>query len=81
MREGTGVSFFYYAPTTSLVAIPTASNEVPFISEETTVDFQRVTIQGQITYRLAAREVSRLEMHLIISTLGDHHRPNPAAAG
>jgi hypothetical protein len=53
VREGTGVSFFYYAPTTSLVAIPTASNEVPFIFEETTVDFQKVTIQGQITYRVA----------------------------
>ena len=53
VREGTGISFFYYAPTTSLVAIPTASNEVPFIFEETTVDFQKVTIQGQITYRVA----------------------------
>ena len=53
VREGTGLAFFYYAPTTSLVAIPTGSNEVPFIFEETTVDFQKVTIQGQITYRVA----------------------------
>jgi regulator of protease activity HflC (stomatin/prohibitin superfamily) len=52
-REGTGLAFFYYAPTTSLVSIPTASNEVPFIFEETTADFQKVTIQGQITYRVA----------------------------
>jgi hypothetical protein len=52
VREGTGLAFFYYAPTTSLVAIPTASNEVPFIFEETTVDFQKVSIQGQITYRV-----------------------------
>lgn len=53
VREGTGLSFFYYAPTTSLVAVPTASTEVPFIFEETTADFQKVTIQGQITYRVA----------------------------
>jgi regulator of protease activity HflC (stomatin/prohibitin superfamily) len=53
VREGTGLAFFYYAPTTSLVAIPTGSTEVPFIFEETTVDFQKVTIQGQITYRVA----------------------------
>jgi SPFH domain / Band 7 family len=52
VREGTGLAFFYYAPTTSLVAIPTASNEVPFIFEETTVDFQKVSIQGQIAYRV-----------------------------
>lgn len=54
VREGAGLSFFYYGPTTSLVAIPTASTEVPFIFEETTADFQRVTIQGQITYRVIA---------------------------
>jgi hypothetical protein len=53
VREGTGLAFFYYAPTTSLVAIPTASDEVPFIFEETTADFQKITIQGQITYRVA----------------------------
>lgn len=53
VREGAGPAFFYYAPTTSLVAIPTASTEVPFIFEETSADFQVLTIQGQITYRVA----------------------------
>lgn len=52
IQEGLGLAFFYYAPTTSLVAIPTASAEVPFIFEESTTDFQKVTIQGQITYRV-----------------------------
>ena len=53
VREGAGLSFFYYGLTTSLVAIPTASTEESFIFEETTADFQRVTIQGQVTYRIA----------------------------
>jgi len=53
VREGAGLAFFYYAPSTSLVAVPTASAEVPFIFEEKTADFQAVTIQGQITYRVA----------------------------
>lgn len=53
VREGMGLAFFYYAPTTSLVAIPVASTEVPFIFEEPTADYQPVTIQGQITYRVA----------------------------
>lgn len=52
-REGAGLAFFYYAPSCSLVAIPTASNEVPFIFEEMSADFQALTIQGQITYRVA----------------------------
>ena len=52
VREGSGLSFFYYSPTTSLVAVPVASTDVPFIFEETTSDFQTVTIQGQVTYRV-----------------------------
>ena len=52
VREGSGLSFFYYAPTTSLVAVPVASADVPFIFQETTADFQAVTIQGQVTYRI-----------------------------
>src|SRR6185436_1893307 len=53
VREGSGLSFFYYAPTTSLVAVPVASSDVPFIFQETTADFQSVTIQGQVTYRVS----------------------------
>jgi regulator of protease activity HflC (stomatin/prohibitin superfamily) len=51
-REGAGLSFFYYAPTTNLVAVPMGSKDVPFIFPEVTADFQEVTIQGQITYRI-----------------------------
>jgi SPFH domain/Band 7 family protein len=52
VREGVGMSFFYYAPTTSLVAVPVGSTDTPFIFQETTGDFQTVTIQGQVTYRV-----------------------------
>lgn len=53
VREGVGLSFFYYAPNTSLVAVPLASDDASFIFEEVTADFQAVTIQGQVTYRVA----------------------------
>ncbi len=53
VREGVGLSFFYYAPATSLVAVPIASTDTPFIFQETTADFQTVTIQGQVTYRVS----------------------------
>jgi regulator of protease activity HflC (stomatin/prohibitin superfamily) len=53
VREGAGLSFFYFAPTTSLVLVPIGSVDVPFIFEEVTADFQQVTVQGQITYRVA----------------------------
>src|SRR5438105_6236188 len=53
IREGLGHSFFYYSPTTSLVAVPVASADAPFIFQETTGDFQTVTVQGQVTYRVS----------------------------
>jgi regulator of protease activity HflC (stomatin/prohibitin superfamily) len=52
-REGPGLSFLYWAPTTTLVAVPLASADVPFAFNEVTQDFQAVTVQGQLTYRVA----------------------------
>jgi regulator of protease activity HflC (stomatin/prohibitin superfamily) len=61
VREGAGLSFFYFAPTTSLVRVPIGSVDVPFIFEEVTADFQQVTVQGQITYRVAdPKKLSKL---------------------
>jgi regulator of protease activity HflC (stomatin/prohibitin superfamily) len=61
VREGAGLSFFYFAPTTSLVLIPEASVDAPFIFEEVTADFQEVTVQGQITYRVSdPKKLSKL---------------------
>jgi hypothetical protein len=51
-KEGRGLSFFYYSPNSSIVAIPMGSNDLPFIFQETTNDYQTVTIQGQITYQV-----------------------------
>lgn len=53
IREGTGQSFFYFAPTSSLVVVPVGSADVPFMFEEVTGDFQSVTVQGQLSYRVA----------------------------
>jgi regulator of protease activity HflC (stomatin/prohibitin superfamily) len=51
-REGKGLSFFYYAPTSSITAIPLGSKDIQFIFNESTKDFQTITIQGQITYKI-----------------------------
>lgn len=53
MKEGRGLSFFYFAPNSSIVAIPMGSNDLPFIFQESTNDYQKVTIQGQISYKIS----------------------------
>lgn len=52
-REGAGLAFWYFAPSSAIVVVPTASVNEPFIFPEVTADFQEVTIQGQITFRIA----------------------------
>jgi len=51
-REGRGLAFFYFAPNSSIVAIPMGSNDLPFIFNESTNDYQTVAIQGQISYKI-----------------------------
>ena len=52
VKEGRGLSFFYFAPNTSITAVPAGSNSLPFIFSETTKDYQTISIQGQITYKV-----------------------------
>lgn len=53
-REGAGLSFFYFAPSTSIVSVPVSSQVNDFIHALTTADFQAVTVQGQVTWRIGA---------------------------
>lgn len=52
-REGRGLSFFYFEPNSSIAAIPMGSNDLPFIFNESTNDYQTVNIQGQISYKIS----------------------------
>jgi regulator of protease activity HflC (stomatin/prohibitin superfamily) len=56
-EQGKGLSFFYNTATTSIAAVPTSVQEAPFIFRLQTSDFQEVTVQGQIAYRLIDPEV------------------------
>jgi hypothetical protein len=52
IKEGAGQSFLYFGPTTSLVAVPIGSRVLDFIFQPVTADFQAVTVQGQVSYRV-----------------------------
>ena len=73
VREGAGLAFFCYAPTTSLVAVPIASTDVPFIFEEVTADFQTVTIQGQVTYRVVDAKKLAALMNFTLDPRGQNY--------
>ena len=52
-REGAGISFLYWKPVTTIAVIPITTLDANFIFNEITQTFQEVTIQGQLTYRIA----------------------------
>jgi regulator of protease activity HflC (stomatin/prohibitin superfamily) len=52
VKQGAGLSLLYFGPTTSLVAVPVGSRVLDFIFQPVTADFQAVTVQGQVSYRV-----------------------------
>lgn len=53
VKEGAGISFYYSVRKATLVGVPIGSADAPFIFTMVTSDFQTVTVQGQVTYRIA----------------------------
>ncbi|MBX7102878.1 MAG: SPFH domain-containing protein [Gemmataceae bacterium] len=52
-RSGPGLSFFCFSPWSTIVAVPAGSMDGPFMITETTADFQDITVQGSLAYRVS----------------------------
>src|SRR3982750_614356 len=76
-REGAGLSFFYWAPTTTLVQVPLSSTDVPFAFSEVTGDFQAVTVQGQLTFRVAEPKKVAGLLDFTVDRAGDYQSDDP----
>jgi hypothetical protein len=77
-QEGAGLSFWYYSPASVIAAVPLGSVDVPFVFSEIAADFQAVTIQGQLTYRVAEpRKIAGL-IDFTIAPNGHYLSDDPA---
>ena len=74
VREGAGLSLFYFAPASSLVAVPMAAKDQGFIFEQVSADFQALTVQGEVSYRVA-------EPHRLAAMLDFSLRPDGRGYG
>ena len=77
VREGTGLAFFYFAPNASLVSVPLESVDVPFMFNEVSSDFQEVTVQGQVTYRVADPKLLASLMNFTLKPNGEYVSEDP----
>lgn len=67
IAEGTGLSFFCMERFTSACAVPVSNNDADFIFEETTLDFQKITVQGQLTYRITDYKQTAASMDFTVN--------------
>jgi len=77
VREGAGLAFFYFAPRSTLVSVPTTVNEVPFMFEEITRDFQSVTLQGQVSFRISDPKLISQQMNYALLPSGSYASDEP----
>ena len=77
-REGSGMSFFYFAPSSTLVAVPVGSTDVPFIFNEVTADFQTVSVQGSLTFRVADPRKLAAILDFSLDSSGKYASDDPA---
>ncbi|MGI9516706.1 MAG: SPFH domain-containing protein [Pirellulaceae bacterium] len=78
VRQGAGLSFFYFAPSSVVVQVPLASVGVPFVFNEVTADFQEATIQGDITYRVVNPESLANLLDYSVDRSGQYDSNDPA---
>jgi len=51
-KHGVGLTFWYWPHNTSIATVPVVTLDAPFIFNETTANYQEISIQGQLSYRL-----------------------------
>lgn len=72
-HSGPGVAFYYFKPAATIAVVPIGSADVPFIFNETTADFQPITVQGQLTYRITDPELVAGLLDFTIADAIDHY--------
>ena len=77
VRQGKGLSFFYFEPSSTIVNIPVGSSAVPFVFEEVTSDFQEVTVQGELTFQITDPEKVATVLDFSIDRRGRHRSDDP----
>lgn len=76
-RAGPGLSFFYHQPTSTVVQVPAATADVPFVFSDVTGDFQEVTVQGQLTYRVTEPTKLAAQLDFSIDARGRYRSEDP----
>ena len=76
-RQGVGLAGFVYAPFATAAAVPTDARDEIFAVEAMTVDYQTITIQGLISYRIKDAAVAGTRQDFSINLATGAHTAEP----
>lgn len=76
-KQGKGLSFWYYSPKESIAKIPTAVIDDAFMFQENTLDFQVVTVQGNISYKIEDPIKTASHLNFTLKNKGKAYFDNP----
>lgn len=81
VKEGAGLSLLYFAPVSTVAAVPLATVDLPFAFQEATADFQTVTLQGQLSFRVADPRRLAGVLNYAVDKKGVHVSDDPGKLG
>ncbi len=67
VRQGTGLAFWYWGPDSSIALVPVSTVDALFVFNETTGNFQAVTLQGQVTYRITEPQTTAALLNFTVN--------------
>jgi len=76
-RSGRGVSFWFFPMSASIAEVPLDDREIPLTVTARTADYQDVTVQGVVTYRIADPEALARRIDFTIDTARGLHLKQP----
>ena len=82
-REGPGLAFWFRAIDTAVAEVPIDDRELPFLFRARSADFQELTVQGAISFRVAVpqRLARRVDFTIDLLTGGWTQAPLEQVAG
>lgn len=80
-RHGQGLSFVYFAPTSVISMLPVSSVDIPFAFTEVSSDFQDVTVQGTMTYRVVEPLQLATLLNYTVDRRGRYETDDPSKLG
>lgn len=76
-KHGHGISFYYMSGVSTVMALPSIACDTPFIFTEPTANFQDVSLQGSVVYRITDPLTAAQQFDFTVDRRGKHTGEGP----